>query len=150
MRYELQSSADRAVPSMTYRSFTRTFILAAAPPGSPAAAKGYPCIVLSDIMVVHSYLGSTGSWDNKATLVKREVTIVPPVVGAVPIPAVTVTAAPGDEVAQKAAMVDQVHQRTGMNAQFSELCLAQNDWDVERAVANFQEIRATIPPEAFQ
>ncbi|EJT48236.1 hypothetical protein A1Q1_02802 [Trichosporon asahii var. asahii CBS 2479] len=101
-------------------------------------------------MVVHSYLGSTGSWDNKATLVKGDISIVPPAVGAVPIPAVTVTAAPGDEAAQKAAMVEQVRQRTGMNAQFSELCLAQNGWDVERAVVNFQEIRATIPPEAFQ
>ncbi|TXT05944.1 hypothetical protein VHUM_03705 [Vanrija humicola] len=122
------------LPSGTYRSFTRTFILGAPPAGSAAAAKGYPCIVLSDVMVVHSYLG-TGSFDSKSSLVQPDIAIVPP--------------NGGDEAAQKAALIQQVRARTGMNDAYSEMCLTQNDWDVERAVANFQEIRGSIPADAF-
>lgn len=89
------------------------------------------------MMVVHPYFG-TGSWDSRSSLVKGEVSIVPP-------------AAPSasNEEAHKTPLIAAVRQRTGMNANFSELCLAQNGWDVDRAVANFQEIRATIPPEAY-
>lgn len=92
-------------------------------------------------MVVHSYFG-TGSWDSKSSLAKGDISIVPPNPAATAPPA-------SSEDAQKASLIAAVRQRTGMNAQFSELCLAQNGWDVERAVANFEEIRATIPPEAF-
>lgn len=37
-----------------------------------------------------------------------------------------------------------------MNAQWSVMCLRQNEGDYERALANFGEIRGTIPAEAFQ
>ncbi|WOO82011.1 mRNA export factor mex67 [Vanrija pseudolonga] len=124
------------LPSGTYRSFTRTFILGAPPAGSAAAAKQYPCIVLSDQMVVHSYLG-TGSFDSKSSLVQPDIAIVPP------------NGAVLDEAGQKALLIKQVRARTGMNDAYSEMCLAQNDWDVERAVANFQEIRGSIPADAF-
>lgn len=96
-------------------------------------------------MVVHSYLG-TGSWDSKSSLARGEVAIAPPgpsVAGAI------APAGPGGEEAQKASLIAAVRQRTGMNAAFSELCLAQNAWDVDRAVANFQEIRSSIPADAF-
>jgi nuclear RNA export factor len=94
------------------------------------------------MMVVHSYLG-TGSWDGKASLGKGDVGIVPPG------PPAIAPAGAANEEAQKAALIAAVRQRTGMNANFSELCLSQNGWDVDRAVANFEEIRATIPPDAF-
>ncbi|BEI86932.1 hypothetical protein CcaverHIS002_0702780 [Cutaneotrichosporon cavernicola] len=128
----------KELPSGTWRSFTRTFILGAPAPDSPAIAHNWPCVVLADTMVVHSYLG-TGSWDGKSTLAKGEVTIVPP----------GPAAAVGGEDAQKASLIAAVRQRTGMNAAFSELCLSQNGWDVDRAVINFGEIRSSIPPDAF-
>lgn len=87
-------------------------------------------------MVVHSYLG-TGSFDSKSSLVQPDIAIVPP------------NGAVLDEAAQKALLIKQVRARTGMNDAYSEMCLAQNDWDVERAVANFQEIRGSIPADAF-
>lgn len=132
-------------PSGTFRSFTRTFVLVAVPEGSVAAAKGWPCCVLSDTMVVHSYLG-TGSFDQKSSLAKGDISIVPPsgVAPLAPPMAPTLASTP-----DQAALIAQVHQLTGMNAQFSEMCLVQNEWNVERAVANFNEIRPTIPPEAF-
>jgi nuclear RNA export factor len=132
----------KELPSGTWRSFTRTFILGAPAPDSPAVAHNWPCVILSDMMVVHSYLG-TGSWDGKASLGKGDVGIVPPG------PPAIAPAGAANEEAQKAALIAAVRQRTGMNANFSELCLSQNGWDVDRAVANFEEIRATIPPDAF-
>lgn len=134
------------LPSGTYRSFTRTFMLVAAPAGSQAQLKEWPCCILSDTMVVHSYLGRA-SFDkdpSKTTLAKAGVTIVPPVVAA---PAGTSTTAPPAE--QQATLIAQVQQRTGMNAAYSEMCLAPNGWDVERAVADFNSMRETIPAEAF-
>lgn len=47
-------------------------------------------------------------------------------------------------------LVEAVRQRTGMNHQFASLCLAQNGWDVDTAVKNYEEIKGTIPPEAYQ
>jgi hypothetical protein len=44
----------------------------------------------------------------------------------------------------------QMMQATSMNAAWSVMCLQQNAGDYERALANFGEIRGTIPPEAFQ
>jgi nuclear RNA export factor len=103
-------------------------------------------------MVVHSYLG-TGSFDSKSSLAVGDVAIAPPSAAAVIVPAMPSTgpvAAVGDaEAARRAALIDQCRQRTGMNAAFCEMCLAPNNWDLEAAIANFESIRSTIPPEAF-
>ena len=42
-------------PSMAARSFDRTFILAPTPAGTPAANAGWPCVILSDMMVVRNW-----------------------------------------------------------------------------------------------
>ncbi|OCF38158.1 nuclear RNA export factor 1/2 [Kwoniella heveanensis BCC8398] len=133
------------MPSGTYRSFSRTFILSPVPSGSAAQAAGWPAIVLSDTMVVHSYFGTYAFDESTRTLAAHGVTIQPPA-----IPPTTAVAAPiaGTGVPQD-ALIAQLSQRTGMNAQFSSMCLAQNGWDFEAAVKNFEEIRGTIPPEAF-
>jgi nuclear RNA export factor len=35
----------------------------------------------------------------------------------------------------------QVMQRTGLNVKFSVDCLEGNGWDLERAVANFEQVK---------
>lgn len=40
---------------MAARSFDRTFILAPTQPGTPAAIAGWPCVILSDMMVVRNW-----------------------------------------------------------------------------------------------
>lgn len=37
-----------------------------------------------------------------------------------------------------------------MNAQYAGMCLVQNGWDPEAAIKNFEEIKSSIPAEAFQ
>lgn len=52
-----QSSSEMqcADPSMAARSFDRSFILAPTPPGTPAANAGWPCVILSDMLVVRNW-----------------------------------------------------------------------------------------------
>eukprot|EP01027_Heterolobosea_sp_BB2_P017844 GEZU01025237.1.p1 GENE.GEZU01025237.1~~GEZU01025237.1.p1 ORF type:complete len:135 (-),score=25.51 GEZU01025237.1:138-542(-) len=47
------------------------------------------------------------------------------------------------------AMVQQLSAITGMNQAFSAQCLADNQWDFNRALQRFHELRGQIPPQAF-
>ncbi|SNX83197.1 related to mRNA export factor mex67 [Melanopsichium pennsylvanicum] len=49
------------VPKKGIRSFDRTFAVAPTPPDSPAAAAGWPCVILSDQLVVRHY-SSPSAW----------------------------------------------------------------------------------------
>jgi nuclear RNA export factor len=47
-------------------------------------------------------------------------------------------------------MVLELSRQTGMNAQYSELCLAGlANWDFNLALRSFEEKKAELPPEAF-
>jgi nuclear RNA export factor len=50
---------------------------------------------------------------------------------------------------EKQAMVMELARQTGLNLQYSIMCLEQNGGSLEAALANFQQVRANIPPEAF-
>nr|XP_019010256.1 nuclear RNA export factor 1/2 [Kwoniella pini CBS 10737]OCF49037.1 nuclear RNA export factor 1/2 [Kwoniella pini CBS 10737] len=123
------------LPSGTFRSFSRTFILTPAPQGSPAANAGWPAVILSDMMTVHSYLGTSAFDEYGRSLASHGVIIQTP---QVPLPS-----------SDNDALITQLSQRTGMNSQFSILCLEQNGWIFDAALKNFEEIKGTIPPEAF-
>jgi len=83
--------------------------------------------------------------------VTPQVTTLP--AAAMPTPAVA-PAPPvptGDEAvtAQRNEWISQFSQASGMNTTWSIMCLEKNEWNPEAAWTNFNEIRATIPPEAF-
>ncbi|WVQ84306.1 hypothetical protein IAT38_006458 [Cryptococcus sp. DSM 104549] len=134
------------MPSGTFRSFSRTFILSTAPEGSAAQQAGWQATIHSDTMIVHSYLG-TGAFDSRRSLAFDGVTIQPPAPAPASVPALP-GSAPGPQGAQ-GALLAAVSQRTGMNAQYAAMCLEQNGWNVEEAVKNFEEIKGSIPAEAF-
>lgn len=52
---------------------------------------------------------------------------------------------------QQSEMIALFSQQSGMNTQFSALCLAENEWNYEKAAAKFTELQQVggIPPEAF-
>ncbi|KAK4687923.1 nuclear RNA export factor, partial [Tremellales sp. Uapishka_1] len=129
----------RELPSGTYRSFSRTFILAISPENSPAQLAGWQATILSDMMTVSSYYG-TASFDERRSVAVNGVSIV----AASPAPAV----APNGE--NQEALISQVRQRTGMNVTFATMCLSQNEWSLEKALQNFEEIKSSIPAEAYQ
>ncbi|CAG9938044.1 unnamed protein product [Clonostachys rosea f. rosea IK726] len=56
---------------------------------------------------------------------------------------------PAEQPNQQQAMVAELSKRTGMTAQYSEMCLTQVNWDFEKALAVFNEKKSQLPAEAF-
>lgn len=113
-----------------------------------AQQAGWPVTIMSDTLVVTHYL-SSGAYQAQRSLAVNGVSIIPPVIDP------SSTSAPPPAVAnlsdqQKEALLAQMRQATGMNAQFAGMCLEQNGWDFDTAMKNFHDIKASIPPEAFQ
>lgn len=101
-------------------------------------------------MIVHQYYGNGAFAPDSRSLAVNGVTINP--IAAIPAgPAVDASAlGSGPDQAAQEALINQVRQRTGMNVQFASMCLAQNGWVFETALKNFEEIKASIPAEAYQ
>ncbi|KAM0793164.1 hypothetical protein ACM66B_000638 [Microbotryomycetes sp. NB124-2] len=136
------------LPCKGVRSFDRTFILAPAPPGSAAQTAGWPCIILSDIFVIRGY-SDPKAWQPT------------PAPGATPSPAppaaLQATAQAGQERAEgisdeQHSLVLQLQQVTNLTYTFAHMALAQNNWDPQLTMTNFQALMAsgTIPAEAFR
>ncbi|KAK7461961.1 nuclear mRNA export, poly(A)+RNA binding protein, variant 2 [Stygiomarasmius scandens] len=47
------------------------------------------------------------------------------------------------------SMVVQICARTGLNVKYAVDCLTGNGWDIEKAVGNFNEVKGTLPRDAF-
>ncbi|KAJ3154893.1 nuclear mRNA export, poly(A)+RNA binding protein [Geranomyces michiganensis] len=150
----------KEVSGNTARSFDRTFIIVAAPPGSQAALAGIPYCVANDQLVVRSYAGNK-AWAN----LKAE----PPINALPQAPAVAAAVGLPQHPPQlpDAAVLKQLqihHQltderqsavikfstATGLNYQFSLDCLAQNNWSAEGAMQAYVNVKAQIPPAAYQ
>lgn len=120
-------------------------------------------------MVVHSFFG-TGAFDQTRPLGMNGVTIQPPSIPFTPsaasglggvlnpsLPSSSTAGAgagangsTGPDPTTQQSLISQISARTGMNAQYAGMCLVQNGWDLEAAIKNFDEIKASIPAEAFQ
>ncbi|KAK9899643.1 NTF2-like protein [Cystobasidium minutum MCA 4210] len=116
-------------PSLAARSFDRAFILAPTPAGTPAANAGWPCVILSDMLVVRN-------WTNPELMMPDAA------------PAAADTSAPALTESQQ-SMMTQLHQASGLNAQFCFQCLTETGWDLQAAIQAFQAARASLPAEAF-
>jgi len=77
--------------------------------------------------------------------------VVPPAVVAPVAVAGVSPVVPVVNVATQQQMVSTLAMQSGMNLQFSEKCLSENNWDFDRAVFIFSELQkqGKIPPEAF-
>ncbi|KAK4242339.1 hypothetical protein C8A03DRAFT_29433 [Achaetomium macrosporum] len=119
------------------RKFARSFVLGPSKPGAP-----HPYRVVSDELTLKD-------WTPQKASVAMPVPVAP--VAAAPIAAAPVMAAPPipDEATQ-ALMVQELSKQTGMNAEYSRLCLSgPAAWNFDLALKSFQEKRAELPPEAF-
>jgi len=114
------------------RQYSRTLLLAPAPPNSSALANGLQAVILNDLLHI--------AHPRKFPAVNME---APP----------THIAGPSTEssIAMKQQMVIRFSDQTGMNLTFSEQCLVGNQWDYEKSLINFNELKSTnaVPPEAF-
>ncbi|KAJ1733417.1 nuclear mRNA export, poly(A)+RNA binding protein [Coemansia biformis] len=116
------------LPSQSVISFDRMFVLAPAQPGTPAAAAGSPCTITNDQLTIRRYNGFH-SW-------------LPP---APCEPALAVGLAPEQE-----EMARALQEATGLNAEWTLKCLENYGWNYQQAMSEFPQVRASLPPEAFQ
>ncbi|KAI0749554.1 NTF2-like protein [Daedaleopsis nitida] len=120
------------------RSFDRSFVLAIAPDNSRAKQAGWDVMILSDQLVVRA-LSNPNAWRP----------------GPMHVQAGDLLPSPGLQQAlahlpepQRALMQDII-LRTRLNLQFAEDCLKNNDWDTDRAMANFKQVKDKLPPDVF-
>ncbi|KAF9007555.1 hypothetical protein BDQ17DRAFT_1422910 [Cyathus striatus] len=144
------------VPSEGIRSFDRTFILAPAPEGSRAKQEGWEVMILSDQWVIRG-LSSHEAWRPGPMLVQAE----PQSKVSRQAPrqqqaAFNLSQLPAEQHSMLASLPEvqrnlvlQVIPRTGLNVKFSVDCLTGNGWDLERAIANFNEVKTTLGGDAF-
>ncbi|KAJ7760723.1 hypothetical protein DFH07DRAFT_430072 [Mycena maculata] len=135
-------------PSQGVRSFDRTFMLAPAPDGSRAKMAGWDVVILSDQWTIRGF-SKPEAWAPGPMLVQATLESNPP-----PPPPRLVF--PPDQQALLNSIPDaqrppilQVCGQTGLNVKYALDCLNGNAWDLERAVANFNQVKATLPPDAF-
>ncbi|KAG9096030.1 nuclear mRNA export, poly(A)+RNA binding protein [Ceratobasidium sp. UAMH 11750] len=140
-------------PSGGLRSFDRVFVLAPAPPDSSAHAAGWMVTILSDQLTVRGYSANEawvpgpivvqnlpGKLDGTQSVAMGTPTgqtesVLDPILANLPEP-------------QRALLVECAN-RTGLNAEFSKMCMEGNGWDLNKALVNFEELKHTIPPEAY-
>lgn len=135
-------------PSQGVRSFDRSFVVAPAPPGSAAAQQGWPCVIVSDVLVVRHY--SREGWRVGSLPVGGDVPVAPAAVPAAP--AAAPAEAPPGLAPEQHALALQLAAQTRLAYPFAVQCLSENQWDPSRAFTNFSSLQAagSIPPEAFQ
>ncbi|KAG7089928.1 hypothetical protein E1B28_011560 [Marasmius oreades] len=144
------------LPAEGLRSFDRTFLLVPAPDNSPSKMDGWNVVIVSDQLMIRAYSGSD-AWKPGPMVVQPELqashrnppqqqTSLPTQGQSQATPAL-----PPDQQAAlvtipepQRSLVVQVCARTGLNVKFAVDCLTGNSWDLEKAVNNFNEVKACI------
>ncbi|KAH7925857.1 NTF2-like protein [Leucogyrophana mollusca] len=145
-------------PSQGVRSFDRAFVLAPAPPGSRAKLNGWDVMILSDQWVIRSY-SSHEAWKPGPMRIQagdplpNEQAISAPAAVAVP-PSTSLIPSHAQSQLQEAlsafaepqrSLIMQTCQQTGLNVKFAVDCLQNNAWVLDRAIANFEQVKVGRP-----
>jgi len=141
------------------RSFDRSFILAPAPDGSRAKVNGWEVVILSDQWTIRGY-SSHEAWKAGPMLVqaltRQQQAQASRATAQSQQPELQASSLALDQQAALAAvpgmqhpLVLQICARTGLNVKFAVDCLTGNGWDLEKAVANFNEVKGTLSRDAF-
>lgn len=148
-------------PSQGIRSFDRTFVLAPAPPSSRAKLNGWDVVILSDQWTIRAY-SSHEAWRPGPMRVQAgeglpTTSQQPP--QAMPQQSASTTIVPSSQAQVQEALsgfsepqrrlIVEICQRTGLNVKYAVDCLQNNGWDLDRAVANFEQVKGVLSRDAF-
>jgi len=125
------------------RSFDRSFVLSPAPEGSRAKANGWDVEILSDQLVIRNYC-SHEAWRPGPLLVQAAPSSNSQLASSLPIQQ-ELAAIPEPQ----RSLVAQLCTRTLLTVQFAVDCLQNNRWDVDQALANFEQVKGTLGRDAF-
>ena len=133
--------ADVAANLHGTRTFSRTFVLGPSKPNNP-----HPFRVISDQLTLHKWTPAPEATPTSAAASQQ---IAIPVGAGVTSPALPVQVGVPDD-ALRAQLIQELSNRTGMTAQYSELCLSGSaNWNFDAALQNFEEQKSNLPPTAF-
>jgi nuclear RNA export factor len=126
------------------RYFDRIFVLTPALPGSKALISGWPVEIISDILCIRptispelkNRLNGIRSIKELKELSKLADTVRKQVVIGL--------------TSQQQEMVMEFSKITGLNSQYSVMCLTQYAWNYNESLQGFESARHNLPPEAFQ
>jgi len=115
------------------RSFDRTFVL------GPGTGK-LGIRVVNDVLVLRAY-GGFGAWHTYAEAISTQYQL-PDGLG---------VAAPdkSEEQLQKEILAIELAKVTRMTLAYSAMCLEQSGWILDEAVKRFEEVKSSLPVEAF-
>ncbi|CAO3571148.1 unnamed protein product [Mortierella alpina] len=151
----------RGMQESVRKSFDRTFIIAPAPPGSVAAANGYPCLIISDQLTLRGYNGSTG-WKpdlsvnvtpslaaaaaGVATALKS-VSIATGASQVFPMSHASVASPRLDALSpEQQALVQELQRVTGLNVETALQCLLASGWDAAKSMTLVEQYRSHCQP----
>ncbi|MCJ1242997.1 nuclear mRNA export, poly(A)+RNA binding protein [Trapelia coarctata] len=118
------------------RSFDRTFVLG--PGGGVGGVR-----VVSDMLVVRAYGGYEAWKPNVQPQTPPTLQYQSPEGFGVGLPGKS------DEQVQKELLAMELTKATGMILEYSGMCLEQSAWNLEEAGKAFEQVKATLPAEAF-
>ncbi|KAJ3867011.1 hypothetical protein EV359DRAFT_35403 [Lentinula novae-zelandiae] len=148
------------LPAEGLRSFDRTFVLIPAPEASRAKSSGWDVVIISDQWTIRAY-SSPDAWKPGPMVVQPDPAAVRQKNGpsgndsnsdkgqTIPLLSTEQQNALGQIPEPQRSMVLHISVRTGLNVQYSVDCLTNNGWDVEKAFANFEQVKGTLAREAF-
>jgi len=112
---------------------------------------GWDVIILSDQLTIRSY-SSSNAWtvgpmlvqaEDKSKNMQKPAEFLP---SSLPPPQQQVLNTLPEAQRQ---LVLSVSARTRLNVNYAVECLNGNAWDLERAIANFEQVKETLPKDAF-
>jgi len=137
------------------RSFDRSFVLIPAPQGSRPQLNGWDVMILSDQWTIRSY-SNYEAWKPGPLIVQpppRPLAPRQPLPQKSQHPKVELPAAQQAALANipepQRSLVLQICMQTRLNVDFAVQCLEGNGWDLQRAVANFNEVKGQLSKGAF-
>ncbi|KAI7605512.1 hypothetical protein KC346_g10987 [Hortaea werneckii] len=124
------------------RSFDRTIVLG--PGAGPDGVR-----IVSDLLTIRGY-GGMQAYEPENT----DISVAQPQPVQVPVPAAPVEPAPpalpaGLSLEMAEQMVQELSKRTNMTIAYAKDCLDQTGWNGDAALAAFESVKGSLPPDAF-
>eukprot|EP00026_Physarum_polycephalum_P005537 Phypoly_transcript_05572.p1 GENE.Phypoly_transcript_05572~~Phypoly_transcript_05572.p1 ORF type:complete len:554 (+),score=93.79 Phypoly_transcript_05572:210-1871(+) len=132
MNVFVHGSFQETMGSKMKRSFSRVFLLAPAPADS-SKHEGWPLVIINDQLYIRHFTQKKAKAPPPQLPAQSAATDVQDLTAR--LSSITT---PTQEEQQ--GLVARIREASKMNAQFSQECLAQNNWDFERALANFHAL----------
>lgn len=117
--------------SQNTMSFDRAFVLLPAPPGSPAASMGSPCVIVNDQLTIRRYNGFQNWQDTDMASGDGGSNAI-------------------DLTPEQQQMAGALQEQTGLNVEWTLKYLEGYGWNFQLAMSEFPRVRQTLPAEAFQ